>query len=77
MADLVQQYCSYMAKHTQGRRSKPRQRPVSIYLFKVINRNTKKKCEICSKLTMKTSSSISIIDFEQVNVSWIPSHLSK
>ena len=27
----------------------------NIYLFKVINRNTRKKCEICSKLTIKTS----------------------
>ena len=25
-----------------------------IYLFKVNNRNTGKKCEICSKLTIKT-----------------------
>ena len=28
--------------------------PVSIYLFKVSNRNTRKRCEICSKLTIKT-----------------------
>ena len=25
-----------------------------IYLFKVNNRNTKKRCAICSKLTIKT-----------------------
>ena len=25
-----------------------------IYLFKVNNKNTRKKCEICSKLTLKT-----------------------
>ena len=26
----------------------------NIYLFKVSNRNTRKSCEICSKLTIKT-----------------------
>ena len=29
--------------------------PVSNYLLKVNNRNTRKKCQICSKLTTKTS----------------------
>ena len=28
--------------------------PVNIYLFKVNNRNTRKRCEICSKCTMST-----------------------
>ena len=28
--------------------------PANIYLFKVNSRNTRKKCKICSKLTMKT-----------------------
>ena len=28
--------------------------PTNIYLFKVNNRNTRKRCEICSKLTIKT-----------------------
>ena len=28
--------------------------PPNIYLFKVNNRNTSKRCEICSKLTIKT-----------------------
>ena len=28
--------------------------PASIYLLKVKNRNTKTRCEICSKLTIKT-----------------------
>ena len=28
--------------------------PANIYLFKVNNTNTRKKCEICSKLTIKT-----------------------
>ena len=29
--------------------------PVYIYLFKVISKNTRKRCEICSRLTIKTS----------------------
>ena len=29
--------------------------PANIYLFRVNNRNTKKKCEICSKLAITTS----------------------
>ena len=28
--------------------------PTNIYLFNVNNRNTTKRCEICSKLTIKT-----------------------
>ena len=65
--------------------------PAKIYLFKVNNRNTRKRCKICSKLTKKTPeqhclhsvafivnffnyflpfSSVSIVDFEQVNVFW-------
>ena len=66
--------------------------PANIYLFKVNNRNTRKRCEMCSKLPIKTPgrrqwhrsgvsivnfehishlfSSVSIVDFEQVNVSW-------
>ena len=28
--------------------------PANIYLFKVNNRNTRKRCEICSKFTLKT-----------------------
>ena len=53
--------------------------PANIYLFNVNKRNTRKKCEICSKLTIKTErrqyeslvSSVSIVDFEQVNVCWV------
>ena len=29
--------------------------PANIYLFKVDNRNTRKRCKICSKLAIKTS----------------------
>ena len=28
--------------------------PANMYLFKVDNKNIKKRCEICSKLTIKT-----------------------
>ena len=28
--------------------------PANIYMFKVNNRNTTKRCEICPKLTIKT-----------------------
>ena len=28
--------------------------PANVYLLKVNNRNTRKRCEICSKLTIKT-----------------------
>ena len=31
----------------------PRTNQTNNYLFKVINRNTRKRCEICSKLTIK------------------------
>ena len=36
--------------------------PANMYLFKVNNRNTRKRCEICSKWTIKTP--------ELVNISW-------
>ena len=39
--------------------------PANIHLLKVSNRNTRKRCKICSKLTIKTPfSSVSIVDFE-------------
>ena len=37
--------------------------PVKIYLVKVNNRNTRKRCEICSKLTIKT---LDVTDVVQV-----------
>ena len=65
----------------------------NIYLFKVNNRNTRKRCNTCSKLTTKTAERrqwprssafivnfehishlfllLSIVDFQQVNVSWV------
>ena len=33
--------------------SRLRSQPANIYLFKVKNRNTRKRCETCSKLTIK------------------------
>ena len=55
----------------------------AIYLFKVNNRNTRTRREICSKLTIKTPewrqwlwtyfkpcSTVSIVNFEQVIPSW-------
>ena len=47
-----------------------------IYLLKINNRNTKTKCKIYSKLTIQTPkrrhlySSVSFVDFEQVNTGW-------
>ena len=42
-------------------------------MFKVDNRDTRKRCEICSKLTIKTLErrhSVSIVNFELVNAWW-------
>ena len=48
--------------------------PTEIYLFKVNNRNTRRMCGICSKLTIKTpegrhwrSSSVFIVNFELIS----------
>ena len=56
--------------------------PAGIYLLNVNNRNTRTKCEICSKLTIKTPerrhrpyftpcSSVSIVNFEHVIAGWV------
>ena len=59
--------------------------PAKIYLIKVNNRNTRTRCEICSKLITKTPerryrllftnfapfSSVFIDCFQQVNVCWV------
>ena len=46
----------------------------------LVNGNTKKMCDICSKLTMKTleqiqlhCSGVSNVDFGQVNAGWVES----
>ena len=48
--------------------------PAGIYLLKVSNRHTRKRCEICSKLTIKTSercqwrrSGVFIVDLERIS----------
>ena len=48
--------------------------PANIYFFKVNNKNVRKKCEISSKLTMKTSdwrhrrrSDVFIVNFEHIS----------
>ena len=45
--------------------------PANIYLFEVNNRNTRKMCEICSKLTIKTPerrpSGVFIVNFEHIS----------
>ena len=44
----------------------------NIYLLKINNKNTRKRCETCSNLTIKTPfSNVSIVDFEHVNVSCV------
>ena len=43
--------------------------PAGNYVFKVSSRSTRTRCEICSKLAIKTPcSSVSIVNFAQVNV---------
>ena len=51
--------------------------PAGNYIFKLNNKNTRTRCKICSKLTIKTPerrywrrSGIFIVNFEQVNVGW-------
>ena len=43
------------------------------YLFKVNNMNTRKSCETLFKVNKKNTrtTSVSIIDFEQANASWV------
>ena len=41
--------------------------PANIYLLKVNNRDTRKRCEICSKLTIKSRSGVFIVNFEHIS----------
>ena len=44
--------------------------PITIHLFKVNNSNTRRKCELCSKLTIKTPErccGVFIVNFEQIS----------
>ena len=54
--------------------------PAGNYMFKVNNRNTRTRCEIYSKLTIKIPERrlwrllmafVSIIYFEQINAGWV------
>ena len=46
--------------------------PANIYLFNANNRNARKRCKNTFKVNNKnTFSSVSIVNFEQVNVSWV------
>ena len=60
--------------------------PADNCMFKVNIRNTRARCEICSKLTIKTPerrqwltpcSSVSIVNFEQVNADWVKREILK
>ena len=59
--------------------------PVSNYGFEVNNRNTRTRCEICWKLTIKIlwtyftpCYSVSIVNFEHVYASWVlPPEITK
>ena len=44
--------------------------PANIYLFKINNRNTRKRC-FCQLSIYFTPSLVFIIDFEQLNVNWV------
>ena len=61
-------------------------RPAGNYTFKVNNRKTRTKCDICSKLTIKTQSvfhkpisqtyftppsSVFIVKFKNINADWV------
>ena len=57
----------------RGLRTK-RRNPADNYMFKVKNRNTRSRCEICSKLTLKTPerhhwrrSGVFIVNFEHIS----------
>ena len=41
--------------------------PAGIYLHKVNNRNTRTRCEICLKLTIKIPGGIFIVNFEHIS----------
>ena len=54
--------------------------PAGNYMFKVNNRNTRTRCEIYSKLTIKIPERrlwrllmafVSIVYFEQINAGWV------
>ena len=63
---------SYIATYLQHNMKK--EYPAGNYMFKVNNRNTRTRCEICSKLTIKTPerrqwrrSGVFIVNFEHIS----------
>ena len=64
---------SLVGKHSREPQMK-RTNPAGIYFFKVNNRNTRTRCEICSKLTINTPerhqwrrSGVFIVNFEHIS----------
>ena len=45
--------------------------PINNCMFKINIKNTRTRCEICSKLTIKTPQLFCIVDFEHVFVCWV------
>ena len=46
--------------------------PVGIYIFKINNRKTRARCEICLKLAIKIPcSGVYIVNFELKNADWV------
>ena len=64
-----------LAKESEAYNCLFRTYPAGIYLLKVSNKNTRKRCEIWSKLTIKTYftpySTVSIVNFEHVIAGWV------
>ena len=44
---------------------------VNNYMFEIDIKNTRTRCEICSKITTKTPIFFSIVDFQHVFVCWV------
>ena len=83
VSKLIQHWCTlgcrvmYVAYGLQWHWFMETYSPASKYMFKVNNESTRARCEIRSKLTIKTPerrdwrrSSIFIVNFEQVNTGW-------
>ena len=41
--------------------------PTNICMFEFKNRNTRKQCEICSRLTIKTTDNVVIVNFDHIS----------
>ena len=68
---VFQEETDYLYRHS---RDSTKANPTGNYMFKVNNRNTRKRCKICSKLTIKTPershcrrAGAFIINFEQIS----------